>query len=96
MPWILPDQILRGILYGLALFPIRDALVDLGRWGGLVVASLLLIIGQIAGISGVIEGWVFIMTANLPVFFATLPEVIVQTLAFGYWLLYWEKRDPRS
>lgn len=78
-----------------ALFPLRPRLLELGRWGGLVIASLLLIIGMVAGISGQIEALVFTKTANLQVFTATLPEVIAQTLAFGYWLMWWERRRER-
>ena len=36
--WILPAQILRAFLYAVALFPLRKALLDLGKWGSLVIA----------------------------------------------------------
>src|SRR5512142_1096586 len=39
--WFLPAQIVRGALHGVALLPLKGALLDMGRWGGLVVASLL-------------------------------------------------------
>jgi hypothetical protein len=90
--WILPEQILRGILYALALYPLRGPLLKLGRWGGLVIASLLLLIGPVAGISGILESVVFSVDPHLDVFFATLPEIIVQTLAFGYLLMWWERK----
>lgn len=96
MTWILPAQILRGFLYALALYPLRQAFVELGRWGGLVIASLLLIIGAVAGISGLIESWVFSTTANVEVFVATLPEVVLQTLLFGYLVVYWERRRTKQ
>ena len=92
LKWILPAEILRGVLYALALFPLRRALVELGRWGGVVMASLMLIIGSIAGISGLIESWVFSTTAHVEVFVATLPEIVVQSLLFGYLVVYWERR----
>jgi hypothetical protein len=90
--WILPEQILRGILYALALYPLRGPLLKLGRWGGLVIASLLLLIGPVAGISGMLESVVFSVDPHLDVFLATLPEIIVQTLAFGYLLMWWERK----
>ena len=90
--WFLPAQFLRGALYGVALFPLKDALVDMRRSGGLVVASLLLLIGSIAGISGAIESWVYSTTFHFGLFMAHLPEVVLQTLGYGYALLAWERR----
>ena len=56
--WFLPAELVRGILYGVALFPLRRALLDTGRLGGIVIAALLLLVGCLAGISGEIEDWV--------------------------------------
>ena len=94
--WFMPAQIVRGVLYGVALFPLRGALLAMGAWGGTVIASLLLLIGLIAGISGVIEDWVYSTTFHAGLFFAHLPEVIVQTLLYGYLLLAWERRTERA
>ena len=90
--WFLPAQILRGALYGVALSPLKNALVDMRRSGGLVVASLLLLIGSIAGISGAIETWVYSTTFHFGLFVAHVPEVVLQTLVYGYALLAWERR----
>jgi hypothetical protein len=90
--WFLPAQIVRGVLLGVALFPLRGALLGLGRWGGLVVAALLLLIGSVAGISGVIEDWVYSTTFDLGLFLAHLPEIVLQTLLYGYLLLAWQRR----
>ena len=90
--WILPAEIFRGILLALALFPLRRALLNLERWGGLAVAALLLVLGPIAGISGIVEGIVFTKNAHFELFVATFPEILVQTLLFGYLLLWWERR----
>jgi hypothetical protein len=89
--WFLPAQIVRGALHGIALFPLKGALLDMGRWGGLVVASLLLLIGTVAGTSGIIEDWVYSTTFHLGLFLAHLPEVVLQTLLYGYFLLAWER-----
>jgi hypothetical protein len=67
----------------------------MGALGGPVIASLLLLIGLVAGISGVIEDWVYTTTFHARLFFAHLPEVIVQTLLYGYLLLAWERRRER-
>ena len=90
--WFLPAQILRGALLGIALLPLRGALLDMGRRGGLVIASLLLLIGTVAGISGIIEDWVYSTTFHPGLFLAHLPEIVLQTLLYGYLLLAWERR----
>ena len=94
--WFMPAQVVRGALYGVALFPLRRALLAMGGWGGPAIASLLLLIGLIAGISGVIEGWVYTTTFHAGLFLAHLPEVVVQTLLYGYLLLAWERRRERA
>lgn len=90
--WFLPAQVVRGALHGVALFPLRRALLDMRRSGGLVIASLLLLIGSIAGISGVIEDWVYSTSFHIGLFLVHLPEVVLQTLLYGYLLLAWERR----
>ena len=90
--WMWPAQILRAILHAAVLYPLLGALFALGRWGGAMISALLLVLGSIAGINGLIEGLVFTTTVDLRLFFAHLPEVVLQTLAFGYLLLWWEKK----
>jgi hypothetical protein len=93
--WFLPAQIVRGALYAVALFPLRRALLDMGRRGGLVLASLLLLIGEIAGSAGDIETWVYTTTFYIGLFLAHLPEIVVQSLLYSYLLLAWERRAER-
>ncbi len=57
--WMLPAQILRSLLLAVALYPLRRAFMELGRCGGLVIASLLVIIGSVAGVGGLIESVVY-------------------------------------
>lgn len=90
--WFLPAQVVRGLLHGIVLFPLRRALLDMGNWGGLVIASILLLIGSIAGISGAIETWVYSTTFHLGLYLAHLPEIVLQALLYGYLLLAWERR----
>jgi hypothetical protein len=94
--WFMPAQVVRGALYGLALLPLRRPLLAMGTWGGPVIASLLLLIGLIAGISGVIEDWVYSTTVHAGLFFAHLPEVVIQALLYGYLLLAWERRGEKA
>ena len=89
---ILPGQVLRGLLLGLAFLPLRTFLLGSGRAGGLILASLLLLLGSLAGISGQIEIWLYTTGFHPKLFLAHLPETILQSLAFGYLLLAWERR----
>ena len=93
--WFFLAQIVRGILHGLVLFPLRRALLDMRRWGGLVVGSILFMVGSVIGINGAIEGWVY-SYFNSDVFLVHLPEVVIQTTLFGYWLLAWERRVEKK
>jgi hypothetical protein len=44
MHWAMPAQLIRGLLLGFVLFPLRRALLDMGRWGGLVIACILFMV----------------------------------------------------
>ena len=94
--WLLPAQILRGFIYAVALYPLRRALLEMGHWGGLVLASLMLLVGSIAGISGFIEACVYMADPRVELFLVHLPEVAVQSLLFGYLILWWERRYALS
>ncbi len=90
--WILPAQVLRGFSYAVALYPLRQVLLGLGHWGGLVIASLMFLVGSVAGISGFIESCVYTADPHVQLFLAHLPEVVIQSLLFGYLVLWWERR----
>ena len=92
MRWFLPAQIVRGLLLGFVFFPLRTALLDMRGLGGLVVAGVLVMIGCIVGINGAIESWVYSTRFDLGLSLVHLPEVIIQTLLYGYLLLAWERR----
>ena len=97
-PWVLPDQILRGILLAIALYPFRERILELGKKGGLAIASIYLLVGQFAcpGTSpGSLEGFVY---TRIPIDFqfAVLPEIIGQGLALGFLLYWWESYSARK
>jgi hypothetical protein len=96
MHWFFLAQIVRGILHGLVLFPLRRALLDMKRWGGLVVGSILFMVGSVIGIGGAIEMWVYTTGFNPTIFLVHLPEVVIQTILFGYLLLAWERRVEKK
>jgi hypothetical protein len=66
------------------------------RWGGLVIGSILFMFGSVIGISGAIEAWVYSTTFNPDLFLVHLPEVVIQTILFGYLLLAWERRVEKK
>ena len=90
-PWVIPSQILRGIVLAIALYPFLTGIIEMKRWGWVSVSSLYLLIGTIAGSGGVIE---LIVYTTTPIYFtlATLPEIAAQGLMFGFLLVSWERR----
>lgn len=90
--WMLPAQVLRSLLLAVALYPLRRAFMELGRCGGLVIASLLIIVGSIGGVGGLIENVVYTEDVPLGLILAHLPEVLIQALLFGYLLLWWQRK----
>lgn len=95
LKWMLPAQILRGVLIAGALYPF---LKTLQSWSFmkrfLSLASLYVVIGQwtspVAGAS-TIEGWVFLRPefTTLYVVLNVIPEGLIQGLGFGAWLARW-------
>ena len=87
--WLIPTEILRGILLAIALYPFLGRIMEMKRWGWLAVASNYLLIGEIG--VGTIE---LITYSNLPVSFliASIPEAALDALLFGYLLVLWQRR----
>jgi len=84
--WILPAQVLRGLLFALVLFPFRQRILQLGKWsGGFAITFVILIIGFVAASGGMIEHFVFFNAADYPIKFAviTFIEILIQTLLMG-------------
>ena len=87
--WLIPTEILRGILLAIALYPFLGRIMEMKRWGWLAVASNYLLIGEIG--VGTIE---LITYSNLPTSFllASVPEAALEALLFGYLLVFWQRR----
>ena len=83
-------QVLRGILFGIAFYLLREIVFD-RRNGWLILWLVLLIVGILSpfGASpGFIEGMVYTI---LPMWFhvAGLPEVIIQAFLLAFFSCYW-------
>jgi hypothetical protein len=93
--WMLPAQILRGILLAGALHPFLGTLQS---WSFtkrfLSIAALYIVIGQwsspVAGASTV-EGWIILRPefTTPSIVLRVIPEGLIQGLAFGAWLARW-------
>ena len=83
-------QTLRGFLFGIAFYALRDAIFPKPR-GWLTLWLVLLIVGVISPFSaapGSIEGVVY---STLPFWFhlMSLPELVIQTFLFAFLTHYW-------
>jgi hypothetical protein len=90
---IWPAQALRGLLFALALFPLRKRLIELGTWGGgLAFGAVIFVVGYVAASGGMIEH--FVWFNEYPVKFAviTFIEILIQVAIMGPWTVSWMKR----
>jgi len=79
-----PAQILRGILYGIALMPVFDWIKSKGQWrGGLTIGSIIFLVGYVAASGGLIEHEVFFTEYPLRFAMISLVEISVYSFLFG-------------
>lgn len=98
--WMLPAQVLRGLLIAGVLFPFVPTLMAWSYWRRVaVLAGLYVVLGQwastVAG-SGTIEGWLILrpeFTAPRIVWGA-MAEGLVQGIALAAWLGRWMMSGP--
>jgi len=89
--WLWPAQFLRALIIAAVLYPLRGTLARMGRAGGAFIAALMIGIGCLAGFNGLIEDLVFYWNVSLYLYWIHIPEILAQTLAFGYGLLWLER-----
>ena len=86
----IPAATLRGLLFGLVLYPFRARIFELGRvWGALSASAVIFIAGEIASSGGIIERAVYYKPLPLGFVLITVTEILIQSLLFGQVLLYW-------
>jgi hypothetical protein len=98
--WMLPFQLLRGILIALVLYPFLGTLT---RWGYgkrfAAIAGLYIVLGQwastVAG-SGTIEGWLILRPefTSPGVVVKAMGEGLVQGLTLSAWVARWVMSLP--
>ena len=97
-PWVRAGvlfQFIRGPVLALPLFPFRKVIIE-GKWGWVKLWSLLWVLTAIGAVSlGTIEGLIY---TKLPLKFHLigLPEVTMQTLAFSWLFITWERRAEKK
>ena len=90
-------QPVRGLIFAIGLWPIRSFLIEKKR-GWLTLWGLLVTIGILstpAASPGSIEGMLY---SKLPMWYHWIgyPEIMLQTLTFSIWLIWWEHQSVRS
>ena len=90
-------QPVRGIIFAIGLWPLRSFLIEKKR-GWLTLWGLLVTIGILstpAASPGSIEGMLY---SKLPMWYHLIgyPEIILQTLVFSIWLVWWERQSVQS
>lgn len=98
-PWVAAGpalNILRGILFGLILWGLKDAFLNV-KYGWLKLWSVFLgfaVVGTAAAAQGSLEGIIY---SELPLMthLKGLPEVLTQTLLFSVLLLQWYRKPGK-
>ncbi len=91
---IWPAQALRGLLFAIALFPLRRRFVELGTWGGgFVLGGIIFMIGYIAASGGMIEHFVWFNEYPFKFAMITFIEILIQVAIMGPWTVSWMKRS---
>jgi hypothetical protein len=90
-------QPIRGLIFAVGLWPLRGFLVERKR-GWLILWGLLVTIGILstpAASPGSIEGMLY---SKLPMWYHLIgyPEIMLQTLVFSIWLVWWERQAAGS
>jgi hypothetical protein len=90
-------QPIRGLIFAIGLWPLRGFLIEKKR-GWLTLWGLLVTIGILstpAASPGSIEGMLY---SKLPMWYHLIgyPEIVLQTLVFSIWLVWWERQTLAS
>jgi hypothetical protein len=90
-------QPIRGLIFAIGLWPIRNLLIEKKR-GWLILWGLLVTLGILstpAAAPSSLEGLIY---SKLPMWYHLmgLPEITLQTLAFSIWLVWWERQSAQS
>jgi hypothetical protein len=90
-------QPVRGLIFAIGLWPLRGLLLESKR-GWLILWGLLVTVGILstpAASPSSVEGMLY---SRLPMWYHLMgfPEVVLQTLVFSIWLVWWERQSVQS
>ena len=90
-------QPVRGLIFAVGLWPVRPLLLEKKR-GWLILWGLLITVGILstpAAAPSSIEGMLY---TRLPMWYhlTGLPEILLQTLVFSAWLVWWERQSIKD
>ncbi len=88
--WLWPAQFARSLVLAAVFYPFRGVLAGAGKWGGLLVAGMMIGLGCLAGFNGLIENLIFYRNVSLYLYYIHIPEITCQTICFGYLLMWLE------
>jgi len=91
---VFPEAILHGLLLGVALYPFRKRILELGRlYGSLAVSSVIFVIGELIAS---LDQSVYYVTIPIGYYEVVAIELLIQALLFGQLIFIWEKRFNRT
>ncbi len=89
--WLWPMQFVRALILAAVFYPLRETLLRAGRFGGLLIAGIMVGIGCLAGFNGLLENLIFYRNVSLYLYYIHIPEIGAQTICFGYLLVALER-----
>jgi hypothetical protein len=91
---VFPVNVLEGLLLGLAFYPFRKRVMELGRlYGGLSLASVLFVLRYL---TASLDQLVYYSPIPAGYYLVVSVELLVQSVLFGQLLFLWEKRFGRT
>jgi hypothetical protein len=93
--WLWPAQFVRALVLAAVFYPMRETISKAGRAAGLLIAALMIGLGCIGGFNGLIESLIFYRNVSLYLYYIHIPEILGQTLLFGYSLAWLERSAAR-
>jgi len=87
-------QPIRGLIFALAIWPIRKIIIET-KYGWLILWNIIVLIGIVSTPSAApasIEGMIYSKLPNW-YHFIGYPELLLQTITYSFFLIKWEKKE---
>ncbi|MGE5376671.1 MAG: hypothetical protein ACM3XO_16565 [Bacteroidota bacterium] len=90
-------QPLRGLIFAIGLWPFREVLIEKKR-GWLYLWGLIVTMGILSTPSASPSSIEGVLYSKLPMWYHLmgLPEILLQTLVFSIWLVWWERQAAKG